>query len=322
MIKTLYREFKTKLNNFFLSPSIHAIKALPNNGEVCLLDIGAAGEVEPRWKPYTQFLHYIGVEPDERSRSKLNKMNMKVFKSYQVLPYALTSKKQTLNFNLCKKPLVSSLYEPNTKFLSRFLNVERFDVVEKISIDCVSLDSVDPPNFDFLKIDIQGAENDVLEGASGCISSALGLDLEVEFIELYKGQPLFGDICETLSKNDFEFFDFVRLERWERNIYNHHGQCVFGDALFLRTPEFMIKNSFNTKKWSAYFTILIVYRRFDLIETALNQLPVKYKSEFESFSFLYHKAKKRDMMVKQIHSAFNRLLISFIGNSYKGHLIR
>jgi len=320
MIRFILRGLKRKLNNFFLSPSVQAVKALPSNGEVCLLDIGAAGEVETRWKPFVQFLNYVGVEPDERSRNTL--LNSKnEFRSYQILPYALAAKNQTLNFNLCRKPQVSSLYEPNTEFLSRFLDVERFDIVEKISTDCVSLDSVDVPNVDFLKIDIQGAEYDVLEGATSCISSALGLELEVEFIELYKDQPLFGDVCKTLSQHDFEFIDFVNLCRWERNAHSGYGQCVFGDALFLRSPESMILRSFDAKKWSAYFTILIIYRRFDLIEIALEQLPDGLISEFESFGLIFHKAKYRDTKVRKIHTNLSRLL-SLFGATYRSHLIQ
>jgi FkbM family methyltransferase len=320
MIRSIYRWLKKKLNNFFLSPSVQAIKELPYNGAVCLLDIGAAGEVEPRWKPFAQFLNYVGVEPDERSRSTLLN-NKNEFISYQILPYALAANNQTLSFNLCRKPKVSSLYEPNTEFLSRFLDVERFEILEKISTDCVSLDSVDVPDVDFLKIDIQGAEYDVLKGASSCISSALGLELEVEFSELYKDQPLFGDVCKSLSQHNFEFIDFVNLDRWERNAHSGYGQCVFGDALFLKSPEAMILGSFDAKKWSAYFTILIIYRRFDLIEVALKKLPDGLISEFESFGLVVRKVKYRDSKVKKIHKTFNRL-ISLLGTTYRSHLIQ
>lgn len=320
MIRLILRGLKRKLNYFFLSPSVQAVKALPSSGEVCLLDIGAAGEVEPRWKPFVQFLNYVGVEPDERSRSTLLN-NKNEFKSYQILPYALAAKNQMLNFKLCREPRVSSLYEPETKFLSRFPNAERFDIVEKISTDCFSLDSVDVPDVDFLKIDIQGAEYDVIEGASSCMSSALGLELEVEFVELYKDQPLFGDVCKTLSQRDFEFIDFVNLCRWERNAHSGYGQCVFGDALFLRSPESMILRSFDAKKWSAYFTILIIYRRFDLIEIALEQLPDGLISEFESFDLIFHKAKFRDAKVRKVNSIFSRLL-SLLGATYRSHLIQ
>ena len=71
MIRYGYRFVKKKLNNLFISPSIKALKVLPCDGVVSLLDIGAADQIEPRWKPFVQFLNYVGVEPDERSRSKL-----------------------------------------------------------------------------------------------------------------------------------------------------------------------------------------------------------------------------------------------------------
>ena len=316
----MYQTLKRTLNNFFLSYSIQAVKALPRNGEVCLLDIGAAGEVEPRWRPFIQFLNYVGVEPDKRSRSTLRNINNE-FKAYSILPYVLGAKKQTITFNLCRKPMVSSLYEPNMNFLSRFLDSERFDITKKISTDCIPLDSIDLPDIDFIKIDIQGAGDDVLKGASRCLSSVLGLELEVEFVELYKGQPLFGDVCKTLSQYDFEFIDFVHLCRWERNEFNSYGQCVFGDALFLRSPEYMILQSFDVKKWSAYFTILIIYRRFDLIEIALKQLPSSLFSEFKTFDALFYKAKNRYIKVRRIHNLFSRVL-SLLGNVYRSHLFQ
>ena len=247
--------------------------------------------------------------------------NKDEFRSYKLLPYALAAQNQRLNFNLCRKPQVSSLYEPNTEFLSRFVDAKRFDVVQKISIDCVSLNSVNVPNFDFVKIDIQGAEDDVVKGASNYISTALGLELEVEFVELYKNQPLFGDVCKTLSQHDFEFIDFVSLHRWERELHSAYGQCVFGDALFLRAPESMVQQSFNEKKWSAYFTILVIYQRLDLIEVALKKLPDELRPKFESFSSAFRRVKNRGMFVRKIHSVTNSLL-SFLGNTYRSHLIQ
>ena len=320
MIRSSYRFIKKKLNNFYIAPSKKALSVLPGRGDVCLVDIGAAGEVEPRWKPFVQFLNYVGVEPDERSRSTL--LNTKNdFRSYQILPHALAAKDQSLNFNLCRKPQVSSLYEPNTEFLSRFPDVERFEVLEEIPTDCVCLDSVDVPSIDFLKLDIQGGELDVLEGAAKTLKSALGVELEVEFIDLYREQPLFGSVCTKLSQHEFEFIDFVNLTRWERKAHSGYGQCIFGDALFLRTPESLILQSFDIDKWSAYFAVLLIYRRFDLIETALEKLPDGFKSEFENFGLVYCKARSRDMLVRKIHTNLSRF-VSLFSNTYKSHLIQ
>ena len=228
---------------------------------------------------------------------------------------------QSQNFNLCRKPQVSSLYEPNAEFVSRFPDAKRFDVVEKIPIDCVCLDGVDVPNIDFLKLDIQGGELDVLKGAVKTLNSALGVELEVEFIDLYRKQPLFGDVCTKLSQHEFEFIDFVNLARWERKAHSGYGQCIFGDALFLRSPESAILQSFGIEKWSAYFAILLIYRRFDLIETALEKLPDDFESKFESFGLVFHKARSRDMVVRKIHRKLSQL-VSLFSNTYKIHLIQ
>ena len=207
------------------------------------------------------------------------------------------------------------------EFLSRFLDAKRFDVIQKVPTNCISLDSLEIPNFDFFKIDIQGAEDDVLKGASNYISSALGLELEVEFIELYKNQPLFGDVCKTLSQHDFEFIDFVSLHRWERDAHTARGQCVFGDALFLRPPEYLAGQSLDINKWSAYFTILLIYQRHDLIEVALKTLPDEFASEFQGFRVAFSRVKNRDILVRKVHSLTNRLL-SLLGNTYRSHLIQ
>ena len=320
MIRSFIRNLKRSIHRFFVIPSLKALKALPNNGDVVLVDIGAAGEVEPRWKPFTNSLNYVGFEPDERTR-KIIRNQSKYFKTYQILPHALSNKFSRLKFNLCKKPQVSSLYQPNFPFLDKFPDPKRFEIEETVSVDCIPLDSIGLPRIDFLKIDIQGAENDVLKGATSTLDSILGLELEVEFLELYKGQPLFGDICKTLSEHNIEFMDFVSLARWERKAHNLYGQCIFGDALFLRSPETLIDKSLDVEKWSSYLAILIIYRRFDLIEVVLGLLPSNMKNNFHEFEALFEKIKKRERLLKRIHTYLNGCF-SILGDCYRLHLIR
>jgi len=320
MIKKIYRKVQNFTKLFFLSPSLKAIDTLPNNGEITLGDVGAAGKIEPRWRNYVKNLNYIGFEPDARSR-KIISNKITDYKSYKILPYVLSDKVKTSTFNLCKKPQVSSLYKPNFYFLEKFPDAKRFEVIETVDMDCVSLDELNLPKIDFLKLDIQGAENDVLKGANTMLKSVLGLELEVEFIELYKEQPLFGDICKTLSNNEIEFIDFVNLSRWERKAHNGHGQCIFGDALFLRTPEFLLNKKSDIITWSSYIAILLIYRRFDLVEVVLTILPTELKKEFRKFEIFFIKAKGREKIMRYIHTFLNRS-VSLFGDCYQLHLNR
>ena len=43
-----------------------------------LIDIGAAGDIELRWKRVNGLLNYIGFEPDDRSYAEINFTNVKV----------------------------------------------------------------------------------------------------------------------------------------------------------------------------------------------------------------------------------------------------
>ncbi|WP_375561853.1 FkbM family methyltransferase [Bernardetia sp. OM2101] len=59
------------------------------------------------------------------------------------------------------------------------------------------------PKIDFIHIDVQGAELMVFEGAYEFIKNIDCIWMEVEEIELYKGQPLKPDVEKFMYKRDF-----------------------------------------------------------------------------------------------------------------------
>ncbi|MDE0537495.1 MAG: FkbM family methyltransferase [Rhodospirillales bacterium] len=318
MIRSSLRKLKNILVGYSDSRTHAALDALPNKGVVTLVDIGAAGEIQPRWQPYTSNIEYIGFEPDKRSRDTISNRQTD-FLDYRILPFALSGSTETATLNLCRKPQVSSLYEPNRNFLNRFPEAERFDVLEQLDFDCVTLDSVGLHKLDFLKIDIQGAANDVLRGANDSLDLAFGLEIEVEFMDLYLNQPLFGDVCRQMTSKGFEFLDFVDLARWQRKAYNGFGQCICGDALFLKTPESLEMQTLDVTRISAYLSILMIYRRFDLVQKALDLIEEDKRSQFDSFEQAFHKVKNRNAFVRKIFSLMDRVIRCF-GSNYRLHL--
>ena len=72
-----------------------AFAKLPKNNGLGLVDIGAAGGIEPRWRSVTEDLNYVGFEPDERSFKELNtKINVK---SSKIFPFALWSEEKEIS---------------------------------------------------------------------------------------------------------------------------------------------------------------------------------------------------------------------------------
>lgn len=249
---------------------------IQRDNKLNLIDIGAAGGLEPRWKSIRKLLKCYLFEPDERSRSLLNIADGDI-----IINAALSDRATNGTFNLCRRGQVSSIYKPNTDFINLFPDANRFDIISSEAISFNNLDNiidVDNHDIDFIKLDVQGAEVNILKGADKVLSGhVIGLEVEVEFHPIYQDQPLFGDISELLKSKGYEFFDFTNLCRWERNQFTTYGQCVFGDALFMKSPENFsallssLPESTAKKKAINYITICALYDRIDLLQVCRHE---------------------------------------------------
>lgn len=276
-----------------------AIGALPSGDGIFLVDVGAAGQMQPRWAAVAEHVHFIGFEPDQRS--PVASEDASRCASFSVYPSALGPNRSQETLYLCRTPQVSSTLVPNEEFLDRFPNPQRFDVVDETRIDVRSVDQFRLARADFLKVDVQGGELGVLSGASALLEEALGIEVEVEFTELYRGQPLFGAVSELLAKRGLDFMDFTNLCRWERARHSGDGQCVFGDALFLRSPESVTTSTRLLQKLDAYLCILLLYRRFDLIEVTLRLLPESLRAPRLHFAERARALQRMHEMARRVH---------------------
>jgi FkbM family methyltransferase len=309
-IKTFIKFFENNNNKKLNS----AFKGLLENDRIILLDIGAAGDIQPRWKKISKFLNYIGFEPDIRSYELL-KQQTNTCSDFRIINSAVWDTEGDLSINFCNKPMVSSHYYPNYDFLKRFSENERFEIVSKVSIQTKRLDDQDIQEIDFVKLDIQGGELAALKGGSSLLEDCLGVEVEVSFISQYIGQPLFGEICSFLSERGFEFIDFVHLNRWERKSFNDFGQLVWGDALFLKSPETILKKyNTNSRKIKKYLAICSLYKRFDFIDI-LEEKTISNPKLSQSLSLIrkrHYLQRNRFIMLNKILKFMKSELDSYI----------
>ena len=239
-----------------------------------VLDIGAMGGMDLEWKAIEDVIALIGLEPDIRAFEQLCSTSRRHY------IHALAwSQSENLSLNITRSPGKSSIYFPNKELLKQFPNSERFDVIQTISVPDFQVFPLDTllnkheiKDVDFLKLDTQGSELDILKGSEGILGkSILGLKVEVEFIEIYKNQPLFPEIDCFLRKFGFELFDLKRTY-WKRNQFSKiqgKGQLVFGDALYLKNVNVLMSYPSMTiaadarLKISKLISICVVYGLYD-----------------------------------------------------------
>ena len=267
-----------------------ALQGPRGTNKEALLDVGAANGAYDRWSAFQKFINYLGVEPDSRSSKSVIKSNSSSsYNSETLITQALWHSKGEVTLNLCRKPMASSIYEPNRQFIDLFPEPERNDIVDTIKLPSETVDRVAQQlnaKFDVIKLDVQGAELDVLKGATDSLAHTLAIDIEVEFCELYKDQPLFDQVFSFLRKSGLEFIDFTYIYRWSPDSFNGLGQATFSDALFIRPPE-IVAESKDASTISKFAMICAVYERGDLLIRLGNACTKNSSVELKTISQIF-----------------------------------
>jgi FkbM family methyltransferase len=88
------------------------------------------------------------------------------------------------------------------------------------------------PTPDLIKIDVQGAELEVLAGASETLRAAGALIIEVSFVDYNRGGPLVGEVIAAIDRLGYRCADLCEVHRNPRNF------VLQLDLLLVRPPLF------------------------------------------------------------------------------------
>ncbi len=234
-----------------------------------VVDAGAREvDRDPRWRPFSRNrLRFFGFEPDAPEAHRLNSSRDQDRFPTDFFAAGLWSFTGRLTFHQNNLSGGSSYLRQKHRVTDRwkFENPTQVSVAREIfrevhseEIDVISLKDwavrAGVREVDFLKLNVQGAELEVLRGAGPVLDSVLGILVEVAFVESYQSRPLFDDIDRVLRHAGFTFFDLLAhhyVGRAESPVAAQHlsiveprlglltsawGQLVEGHALYLRDP--------------------------------------------------------------------------------------
>lgn len=218
-----------------------------------LIDVGSEGLSEI-WKE-EHINHIITFDPlDSDGEKSLTPYTGTRF-HYPIAVFDVSGKKK---FNICRKPQMSSLFEPDIDSLEFHFGeiVSMFDVVDTIEVECRRLDSIINgigTKFDFLKVDTQGTELNVLKSAGDLLSNFKGIQVECNHVPFYKEGALTDDINNFLESKGFVF---VKKLFYKRHVKVE--EIVWNDHLYINN-----KTTLNEKKFinDVYTSEVFIDRR-------------------------------------------------------------
>jgi FkbM family methyltransferase len=216
---------RTKVGDDFLDQK----KLLGKIRAPIIFDVGAnIGQTTYKYKKLFQQAEIYGFEPF----SEVFERYAEIFKrDRHVHPedIALSKENGTADFYSNNLHYTNSLLPNNLEYTA---GNERYDPIATLRVKTETLDSYCEKHkihkIHILKMDVQGGELLVLQGSKKMLENG-NIDMiftEVEFLEMYKNQPLMKDIESFLKPYGFTLHKIY-------NTANENGVPVAGDALFI-----------------------------------------------------------------------------------------
>tara|TARA_B110000438_G_scaffold303413_1_gene364776 strand:- start:4387 stop:5361 length:975 start_codon:yes stop_codon:yes gene_type:complete len=191
------------------------IDGILKNVKLIALDVGAQGgffNSNLFAKKYNKFFEPILVEPISSEAEKLTKQNYKVIDKGL---WSSNSKKKL--YILGKRSGSSSMYKPSKKGFNLYNfkknDFSKFDISKEVDIDCSTIDEslnkLDIKHLDFLKIDTQGSEFEILKGIG--IYLPLLMKIEVQVIPMYENVPAWSELINHLYKMNYMTCEWLEI---------------------------------------------------------------------------------------------------------------
>ena len=174
---------------------------------ICVADVGARGGRQRLCEGIRDDCLFIGFEPEGTEAERLQRI---AAANERYIARALHSAQGTVVFHHCVVPARSSLYRPDRAVIAEIYGTdEHYRIVRSEPMDVTTLDALvragEIPWPEVIKLDTQGSELDILKGGREVLTrSVVAIALEVEFVPLYEGQPLFVDVDTFLRSSGYQ----------------------------------------------------------------------------------------------------------------------
>jgi FkbM family methyltransferase len=217
-----------------------------------VVDVGARGGVASYWAVFGDHLRIIGFDLDPEECKRLNAIDPRT----QYLPYALDRQSGRRIVYVANYSSSSSFYRTDPDYFARYTASENATVLSEPMLETntlsAALASIGLASADFIKVDAEGAELEILQGGEDLLPGVQGILSEVRFSRKMCGCPIYWELEKYLREQSFELYDLdvYRLAKKALPypyLYSNYfddgrpaagpstqGQVLWADALYMR----------------------------------------------------------------------------------------
>ena len=250
------------------------ISDLLKNEKIISLDVGAQGGFNSdKFFPskYNCFFKEILIEPIKSEAEKLKNKKFTINKG-------LWSKKEKKKLYILDNRLgSSSLYEPDEKFFDihnlRKVDYNNYKVTRSVEIECDTLTNqlteLEVKKLDYLKIDTQGAELEILKGIGDY--RPLLIKIESHFFSIYKNVPSWNKLVNFLYDLNYSLIDL-------KGIGNHSSRIpAEADMIFIPNFNNEVGKKLILNNKDKFISLMLIFGQLKLLQVILKRFRIQFK---------------------------------------------
>ena len=256
---------------------------LKNKNPIIVCDIGASPVDKTAFIEKiinNTFSKLIGFEPNKKEFEKLDKSDPnKTFYNF-----AIGDGEEKI-LNICSAAGMSSFLEPDIEYLSKFHFFDKHSkVIKKEKVKTKKLATI-KENIDFLKIDVQGYESEIISHNKDKIKDALVIQIETSPIHLYKNEKSFSKVTSQLEELGFNLHMFNNINTRtfkpmlvDNNIYKGLHHLFQLDCVMIQKFE-NIKKLDQDQLIKLILILFYSFGSYDLVDHLIDMFDKKYGTE-------------------------------------------
>ena len=184
-----------------------------------VLDVGCRWGFAERFLEAADRFRIFGFDPDREECERLQ--GIYEGRNVTLVPFGLAGTEGKRILHLTHQPGCSSLLKPIQRLTDHYpalfcAREERQVEVETTTLRAWAKTS-DVSRIDYMKVDTQGTELEILKGGEKLLKTARALEIEVEFNPIYEGQPLFSEVELYLRSLGFVLWKFTNHVHYSRH---------------------------------------------------------------------------------------------------------